>query len=147
MDNPNGYTVKGFNFAPFGAFSLKVLALLLVAIAPIKSTLIATGFLVIADFASGIWASIKEGKPITSSGMRRTIIKGLAYQVAIIVAFLLETYMMDGIPVVKTFTALIGLTEGKSFFENFNRITGIDVWSTMIAKLNLTDIKTPDDKK
>lgn len=123
----------------------KLLGWVCILLLPIKAALVAVSLLVFADFVTGIWASIKQKKMITSHGFRRTVIKTLAYQSAIIVAFILETYLLDGIPVVKVVTGLIGVTEGKSFFENIHRITGIDFWSELISKLNLTDIK--NDKK
>lgn len=121
---------------------VKLFSLLFVVLLPIRPALIAVSALVIADFITGLWASKKEGKPITSSGLRRTVVKGLAYQSAIIVAFVLETYLLDGLPVIKAVTALIGITEAKSFFENVKRITGIDFWSHILSKLNMPDIKT-----
>ncbi len=120
---------------------MKFFALLLVITLPIRPALIAATVLTLADFISGLWASLKEKKKITSSGMRRTVIKILAYYSAIIVAFVLETYLMQELPVVKVVTGLIGLTEAKSFFENLNRITGIDFWGEIISKLNMDDIK------
>lgn len=123
-------------------FSLSILFLL-----PIRPALIAAAGLVIVDLISGLIASIQEGKKITSSGLRRTIVKMLAYQSAIIIAFILESYLLDGLPVVKTVTGLIGVTEGKSFFENIHRITGIDFWSVLISKLNMPDTKHSGDNE
>jgi hypothetical protein len=96
---------------------------------------------------TGMWASKKEKKKITSSRMRRTVIKLLAYQFAIIFAFILETWMLDGLPVVNVITGLIGLTEGKSFFENIRRISGVDFWSEILSKLNMPDVKNDSNEK
>lgn len=132
----------------FGDIGLKLLGLLFVALLPIRSVLVAVFMLVLADFLSGVIASSVEKSKITSSRMRRTIVKLVAYQAAIIFAFVLEV-IMPGLPIVNTVAGLIGLVEGKSFFENIRRITGIDIWKELISKLNLPDVKTdkPEDPK
>jgi hypothetical protein len=126
----------------------KFLAWFMVFILPIRPALIAAAALVFADLISGVWASLKEGNKLTSSGLRRSVIKLLSYMSAIVMGFVIENYLLDGMPVVKTITGLIGVTEGKSFFENLRRITGIDFWSELISKLNLPDVKrNPDEPK
>lgn len=129
----------------FFAYSTKFFSLLSVLLLPIRSTMVAVGFLVIADLITGIWASAKEKKKITSHRLRRTVIKTLAYMSAVLVAFILEKYLMDDMPITKVVSGLIGITEGKSFFENLKRITGIDFWSQILTKLNLQDIKNSKD--
>lgn len=111
--------------------SLLVLALL----APIKSTMIAAGVLIAVDLACGIWRAVKSGEPITSNGIRRTITKLVAYQMAIVTAFIMEKYMLDFIPVVKAVSGLIAITEAKSIFENLKVITGVDFLSLVLEKL------------
>lgn len=137
--------MKGIDFS---AIALKVFYFLLVISMPIRPALIAATVLVLVDMGSGIWASLKEKKKITSTGFRRTVNKILGYYLAIIAAFILETYLMPDTPIIKGVTALIGLTEGKSLFENIHRITGIDFWGQILAKLNMDDLKNPkDDQK
>lgn len=118
---------------------MKILGVILVVTLPIRSTLIAVSLLVMADLITGMWASLKEGRKITSTRLRRTVVKTLAYQSAIVVAFLLETYLISDMPIVKVVSGLIGLTEGKSFFENLRRITGIDFWGQILSKLNMPE--------
>ncbi len=120
---------------------VKFISLLFIVTLPIRPALIAVSVLVLADLITGLWASVKEKKKITSSRLRRTVVKGLAYQSAIVIAFVIETWLLDGVPVVKVITGLIGVTEGKSFFENIHRITGIDFWSELISKLHMPDVK------
>lgn len=129
--------------------ALKILGMLLIITLPIRPALIAAAVLVFADLILGVWASLKEGKPFTSTGLRRTIVKMLAYEVAIFIGFLLQTYLLQDMAVVNVITGLIGVTEGKSLFENIHRLTGIDFWGAIISKLNLPDNKLnpPDDKK
>lgn len=118
------------------AVSLKFFSMLALILLPVRSVMIAVSVLIIADLITGVWAAKKEGERITSNAFGRTITKTLLYQLAIVVSFVLETYLLDGIPVVKVLAGLIGLKEGKSFFENLHRITGIDFWSEMVSKIN-----------
>lgn len=116
---------------------LKYVAASLIAIlAPAKALLISVGFLVIADLATGIWAAYKRKEKISSAAMRRTITKAVVYQVAVISAFLVETYMLENIfPVSKVVASVIGLVELTSILENANKILGQDLFKTVIAKL------------
>lgn len=125
----------------FLALVMKVVGWISVITLPIRPALIAISVLTMADFFSGIWASIKENKPITSNGLSRTVKKILSYQLVIVTSFVIETYLLQEMPVVKVVSGFIAITEGKSFFENIRRITGIDFWTYMISKLNLEDVK------
>lgn len=122
------------------------LSALLVSIAmvfmPIKATLITVMVLTVADLISGIMASRKEGKKITSSGLKRTIIKTTVYELVVMLGFLTEQYMTgDSVPIVKVLAGFIGLTELKSVMENIERISGMPVVKLLINKLNQTDKK------
>lgn len=134
LESPRVKTIAALELAS------KFLSMLLVVLMPIRPVMIAVSVLVIADMITGVLAARKEGKRITSSGFKKTISKTLAYQSAIVVSFVIETYLMEGIPAVKVVAALIALTEGKSFFENLHRITGVDYWAKImqIAKSNGT---------
>lgn len=130
-----------------GSF-VKLLSMMVLVLAPVRPVMIAVGALVIFDFITGVWAAKKLGKKITSNGFKKTIIKSLVYQCTIIVAFILETYLVEGVPIVKAIAGLIGLTEGKSFFENVHKITGIDFWSEALKKIReATSVSVPDDKE
>jgi len=101
--------------------ALAVIALL----SPIHALLGAVGFLIFADMATGIAASIKKGERITSKAMGRTIYKALAYQLAVISGFAMEHLLLgDSIPVAKLVAAAIGLVEFKSLLENVQTLTG-----------------------
>ncbi len=111
---------------------LKFLSMITLLLMPVRSVMIAISVLVIADLVTGLWASAKEKVPITSNAFGRTIGKTFLYQLSIVIAFVLETYLIEGMPVVKAVAGLIGIKEGKSFFENIHRITGIDFWSDIL---------------
>lgn len=109
---------------------------------PIKATLITVMVLTVADLISGIMASRKEGKKITSSGLKRTIIKTTVYELVVMLGFLTEQYMTgDAVPVVRILAGFIGLTELKSVMENIERISGMPLVKMLIEKLNQTDKK------
>ena len=109
---------------------------------PIKATLITVMVLTVADLISGIMASRKEGKKITSSGLKRTIIKTTVYELVVMLGFLTERYMIgDALPVVKILAGFIGLTELKSVLENIERISGMPIIKMLIERLNQTDKK------
>ncbi len=115
-------------------FNLALAAL--AVLAPIQTVLITVGCLVFADFLTGIWAALKEGQPITSAALRRTVSKAIVYQIAVISGFILEKFLMaDAIPVAKLIAGTIGLVEVKSVLENTKRITGQDIFKDLIGKL------------
>jgi phage-related holin len=113
---------------------------ILVVFAPVKATLITVMVLTVADLISGIMAARKERKKITSSGLKRTIIKTTVYEAVIMLGFLTERYMTgDAIPVVKILAGFIGLTELKSVMENIERISGMSIIKLLIDRLNRSD--------
>lgn len=116
-------------------YALKFISMLALVLMPVREVMIAVGVLVLADLVTGIMASRKEKQPITSTGLKKTVGKTLAYQSAIIVGFVMEHYLLQGVPVVRVVAGLIAITEGKSFFENLKRITGIDVWSEVLKRI------------
>lgn len=104
--------------------------------APIQAAIIAIFVLTVVDLISGVMASIKEKTPITSEGLKRTVIKLFLYETAICMAFLVQTYLTgDLFPASKLVTALVGLVELKSLLENFDRITGDSFFKNLIAKV------------
>lgn len=127
----------------------KTLLVILAALAPIHAVLITAGVLVFADMVTGIWASIKKGIPFKSAHLRRTISKMLIYHIAIISAFLLETYLLqDFIPITKIVGGVIGLVEFTSIMENANTITGTNVFKLILQRLgSQNDIRELVEKK
>ena len=106
------------------------------ALAPIHTVMLVVAILIMMDTAAGIWAAKKEGEQITSAKLRRTVSKAVVYQMAVISGFLVEKWLIDGLlPVSKIVAGAIGTIEFKSLLENCNRITGMDVFKEVIAKL------------
>lgn len=116
---------------------IKPLVVTLLAIfAPAKGMIITSLVMVLIDLLTGIIAARKRQEPITSSGLKRTIIKLAIYEVAILIAFLAETYLiLDILPVAKIVSSFVGITELKSIYENLDSIAGGELLKSVIAKL------------
>jgi DNA-binding ferritin-like protein (Dps family) len=114
-----------------------LIATLIGMFAPAVPLLLAVGFLIFADFATGIWAAYKRGEVITkSSGWRRSVTKIAVYNFAVLSGFIIETHMLNEVlPVSKIIASVIGLVELKSILENSNTILGGDLFKMVIARL------------
>ncbi len=122
-------------------FLLKIASMLILVLAPIHSVLIAVGVLIVLDMITGLLAARKRGEKITSANLKKTVTKAFLYQSSVVVAFLMEQLLLDGIPVVKVVAGIIALTEGKSFFENVHAITGTNFWDEALAKIQAATAK------
>lgn len=110
---------------------------LIALFAPVKAAAIATLALVFADLITGVVAAYRRGEPITSSGLKTTVIKLFVYEAAIMLAFLAQTYLTGTIlPVCNLATSVIGLTEMKSVLENLDSISGGSFFKSLIAKVS-----------
>ena len=105
-------------------------------LAPIHAILLTVGITIFGDLVTGVWAANKRGEKISSAGLRRTISKIVVYNLAIVLGFIIEKYLLgDILPVSKIAAGLIGATEGLSIFENLNSISGNNVFKSLIDKL------------
>lgn len=116
---------------------LKALGLSIIAIfMPAKEMLASVLFLIVVDLITGILASRKQGIPITSSAIRRTISKLIIYEVVIMIAFIAQKYLLaDSIPASNIVAGLIGITELTSCLENLNAISGDNLLKIIISKI------------
>lgn len=119
------------------AAKLKVLALSILAIfAPIKPAIITVGVMVALDLITGVWAANKRKEPITSNGLKQTVMKLMVFQIALITGFLTEKYLTgDLVPITKIIAAFIGLVEYTSMLENLNEINGQPIFKSIIKKI------------
>ena len=117
--------------------------------APAKALILVTGILIFSDLLTGILAAKKRGEKIKSAALRRTITKCFVYEFAILLGFLVETYMLQGfIPVSKIAAGLISVVETKSIFENLDTINGHPIFQTLIQKLgSVNDVTKVQTKK
>jgi phage-related holin len=111
--------------------------------APVHAIMLAAGFLIFADLATGMMAAKKRGEKISSAAMRRTVSKILVYQLVIMSGFLVETYMIGGaIPISKIAASIIGMTELFSILENAEQIYGQPIFKKLLRALG-----SENDKK
>lgn len=85
---------------------------------------------IMVDFISGIYASLVEGKIITSHKLQKTVGKFVMYATALFLLHGIDVYML---PFIDLYLARIGCTlicgiELYSVFENCYRITGNPVF-------------------
>jgi len=116
---------------------VKFVSMLLVILMPVHSVMLAISALVILDLITGLWAAKKNNEVITSTGLKKTVTKTLVYQMSIIAAFVIEKFLLEDVPTVKVVAGLIAVTEGKSFFENIHRISGVDFWAEAFKKIQV----------
>lgn len=120
--------------------TLKILALTLVTVfAPTKNVVITVMALSMVDLLLGVLVSRKQGLPISSNGLRRTIIKVCLYEVAVLSAFIVGKELVGPeLPVMTMVTSLIGLTELKSILENLAALQGEkdSAFAALVTKIN-----------
>lgn len=88
---------------------------------------------VVVDFITGIYASLIEGKLITSNKMQKTVIKFITYATAIFLLHGIDVYLIS---FTKLYLARIGATlicgiELYSIFENIYRATNNPVFKIL----------------
>lgn len=125
----------------------KYASLLWLLLLPVQNAIIVTVLIVFLDLVLGVSASLKEGYRISSRSLRRTVSKILVYEITIILAYVIEAYMID-YPLLKAATGLIGIVEGKSCLENLYRLTKVDLLKIIIDKFQLVyDTVKPSSSK
>ncbi len=118
-------------------FLIKVCIVLIAIFSPAKQVLGTVMTLIIVDLVTGIWASKKQQIPITSAALGRTGAKSFVYLSAVLLAFLVETYLTtSAIPCMHIVASFLGLTELLSCLENINIIGGGDLLKKVIDTLS-----------
>jgi hypothetical protein len=105
---------------------------------PIFGALFFVGFLVMADWITGMIKGAKL-QTFTSRGVIRKFYTGAAYLVTIMVVRMAELYFGDEIPLVKPLVAIIALAEIQSLRENIEAITGTDLLKQLAGILQRND--------
>lgn len=123
---------------------MKHLGTLLYSIAlvflPLKATLITVMVLTVIDLMTGLAAARKRRRKITSSGLKKTIIKTFVYEAVVMLGFLTEQYMTGNtVPIVRILAGYIGITELKSVLENLEIVSGVSIIKLLIKKLDTSD--------
>jgi len=116
-----------------------LLLALIAVFAPVKAAVLTAIVLVLADLITGLMAAHKRGDPITSSGIKTTVAKIMLYEVAILLGFLVQHYLTEGIlPVCNLITSVIGLTEITSILENLQTINPAVSWTSLVSRFTKT---------
>lgn len=116
---------------------------LIVFISPVKSIMTGIVFLCFSDLVTALWFVIKSKQAITSIGLRKTINKLLAYEIAVVLSYVVENVFQLGVPVVRLIAGLIAVTEFKSNLENLYKITGLDFWQKIVDYMNFKKKEEP----
>jgi hypothetical protein len=118
-----------------------------ITLVPVRPAIISVMALPLVDLCFALTIAKRSGQSITSSGLKRTVAKILMYEAATVLAFIVETYLINGwVPIVKTVTGIIGMTELKSCLEHLDDLGGNKLFGSILAALapqnqqNLTQV-------
>ena len=120
--------------------SLQLLAVVSTFFLPITGILFLIGFSIVIDTITGIWKSKKLGVPITSRKLSAIISKLMLYEIAVILFYLIDRFILNDI-ILTFFSVPLMLTkilalvlvsiETISISENYKAVKGIDLWQAM----------------
>jgi hypothetical protein len=120
--------------------SLQLLAVVSTFFLPITGILFLIGFAIVIDTITGIWKSKKLGIPITSRKLSAIISKLMLYEIAVILFYLIDRFILNDI-ILTFFSVPLMLTkilalvlvsiETISISENYKAVKGIDLWQAM----------------
>lgn len=123
-------------------------ALVITLLTPTQGAMLTVVALGLIDLITGIIASLKDGRPITSSGIKRTVLKLMVYEIAIVCSFVVERYLTGpDMPIMRYATTLIGLTEFKSILENLDMLAGGNMFRVLVDRLQGIITSSKDDTK
>lgn len=116
-------------------------------LAPIVPLVLTVGIFIIADTIFGIAKIIKQKgwKGYTSKGLSSIVSKMVLYSSCVLLTFCLEKFLLDEfihilteIPyfLTKLVAILLCYIEVKSILENFEAITGVNLWSAFKGMLS-----------
>jgi len=120
----------------------KIALAILAILAPIQASILAVGFLIMADLVTGIAAAYKKGESIKSQRLKNTAVKMLVYNLLLMSSFIAETYLTPWIPFTNITLSFLAIVEVKSLGENFHNITGINFIIYLKSYLN-NKLNTP----
>ena len=114
----------------------KIALAILAILAPIQASILAVGFLIMADLITGLAAAYKKGESIKSERLKNTAVKMLVYNLLLMSSFIAETYLTPWIPFTNITLSFLAIVELKSLGENFHNITGINFIIYLKSYLN-----------
>jgi len=117
-----------------------IFALLTIVISflmPIKPLILIVGATIFLDTIFGVVRSLKNKEAITSRRLSRIVSKMVLYQSAIILFFCVEKYILNDIMIsfgmvplllTKIVATMLIFVEVLSMMENYEMISGVDIW-------------------
>ena len=120
--------------------SFQLLAVVSTFFMPISGILFLIGFAIVIDTITGIWKSKKLKIPITSRKLSAIISKLMLYEVAVILFYLIDRFILNDIILVffsiplmltKILALVLVSIETLSISENIKAVKGIDLWQSM----------------
>lgn len=121
--------------------AIKFLFWLLTLLSPVNGVMVTMVFLIVVDFITGSYVSLKNNVPIRSSRIGHTISKFFIYNLVILAAFFLEKHIVNEVPFLKIIAGFIAIAEIKSILENYNAIYGINPFKALANLIKLTPLK------
>lgn len=120
----------------------------------IFKSMLAVGFLIAADTATGIWAAWAAGRKIEgswwasrkyvkSNKMERVLKKLVLYPLVLIVAKVAQVYLAPVIPWIDITAGALAMIEVRSIFENAGKLLGYNIWENI--KKHIVKDKIEDD--
>ncbi|CAL2058731.1 phage holin family protein [Tenacibaculum sp. 190524A05c] len=109
---------------------------MLAMLSPLNGVLTTIMFLIVVDFITGAYASLKAGISLKSEKIGNTISKFFIYNLVIISAYFLEKHIVNEVPFLKIIAGFIAITEIKSILENYNKIYGVNPFKVLKGLLN-----------
>ena len=125
----------------------------LAILTPIKPFILLAFAAIVLDTYFGIWKSVRLNgfKSIRSRRLSDTITKTFLYVGGIVMIFLSEKYVLDGLVddyikmdnlLTRAFTGFCLWTEGKSVNESYHAVTGKNLWNNFMLFMKRTREKS-----
>ncbi len=121
-------------------YIIQLLAVVSAFFLPITGILFLIGFAILVDTITGIWKAKKLKIKITSRGLSAIVSKLFLYEMAVILTYLIDYYILNDI-ILQFFSVPLMLTkilslvlvsiEAISISENYKAVKGIDIWSAL----------------
>ena len=110
---------------------------------PIQWYLIFMIMAIVFDTLTGLIAARKEKKTITSRGIWRTVEKITIAFMVILLSEGFRVIWIPSIPITQGVSAIIAAAELLSVYENYRRITGVDILTKLREKISAKSPTNP----
>ena len=121
-------------------YIIQLLAVVSAFFLPISGILFLIGFSILVDTITGIWKAKKLKIKITSRGLSAIVSKLFLYEMAVILTYLIDRFILNDIllqffsvplMVTKILSLVLCSIEVISINENIKAVKGIDLWASL----------------